>query len=289
MAFKPYIPPTTLPKTIRKGMTMDKFPLWAWPVFSRTVVIYASVDRSRKPTVTFEEKPALDSTKRKRMLKKANDFVEGYEWKLSRKAARETLDYYDEGAGPADLSAYYSNLFDTILGAGKALSPELLSVVFSLQMPRVVAKYFARGLETYTIESVKRDGNATHIVWSTYAGYDFYAQTIKGRSSSGMFFESEALGYEFLRVLGTEAAALIDFMRTPSGALPWDEQGRAYIEFDMKGDYTATVRSVAQLHDFLSREGGDIKGGRILEVAPSSAFTEENLVIALLMHGVEVQ
>jgi hypothetical protein len=222
------------------------------------------------------------------MLKKANDFVEGYERKLSRKAARETLDYYNEGAGPADLGEYYSDLYGTILGKSGSLSEELIGVIFSLQMPREINN---ASLETYTVESVKRDGNATHIVWSTYDGYDLYVQTIKGRSSSGMFFESESLDYEFLGALDIrDTSDLVDFMRAPSGALPWDERGRAYIEFDTgEDDYTATVRSVAQLHDFLSREGDRIKGARILEIEPSSAFTDENLVIALLMHGVETE
>ena len=100
-------------------------------------------------------------------------------------------------------------------------------------------------------------------------------------------FDDEYLRYEYQGAIDADIEILPEYMRGPYGFIPWDDEGRAYIEFD--GQYTATVRSISQLHDFLERQGEDHTEAEIIEVEEGSPFNRDNLAFVLLMHGIEVQ
>lgn len=269
--FKPYIPPTTMP-TIRKGMTMDKFPLWAWPVFSRQVLFTGDTDYSGQPTIQVGETKPFTAAQRRKQIEKANDYIE------------DNLD---------DMKEYYDYLTWEDLAAQEGIRPEVFVVVWNNQP--ALRKRDAGILYLFEVAKVTKvttPRKLTEIVWSTYDGYDIWVQTISGRSTLSLVYDHEQIGnYEYLSAIDVKDLDFLpEYMRGPYGFIPWDDEGRAYIQFDgHHRDYTATVRSISQLHFFLEGESEDHTEAEIIEVEEGSPFNRDNLAFALLMHGIEVQ
>lgn len=271
--FKPYVPPMAMPKTIRKGMTMDKFPLSAWPIFSRQVLFIGRTDRySRQPTTQVEETKPYTAAQRRKEIEKANDYIE------------DNLDYMKEDddyltwEGWAEQKGILPEVFVIVWNNQPALRKRGGGVVFLFEVAKVTKVTTPRKL--------------TEIMWSTYAGYDVWVQIISGRSTLSLVYDHEQIGdYDYLSAIDVrDLDLLIEYMRGPYGFIPWDDKGRAYIQFDgHHGDYTATVRSISQLHDFLEGESDDHTEAKIIEVTEDSPFNSDNLAIALLMHGIEVE
>jgi len=271
--FKPYIPPTTMPKTIRKGMTMDKFPLWAWPIFSRQVLFTGEVSRyTGRPTTQVGETKPYTAAQRRKQIEKANDYIE------------DNLDYMKEE---------YDYLTWEDWAEQEGILPEVFVIVWNNQP--ALRKRDAGVLYLFEVAKVTKvttPRKLTEIVWSTYDGYDVWVQTISGRSTLSLVYDHEQIGDgDYLSAIDAkDLDLLIEYMRGPHGFIPWDDEGRAYIQFDgHHGDYTATVRSISQLHFFLEGESDDHTAAKIIEVAENSPFNSDNLVIALLMHGIEVE
>ncbi len=269
--FKPYVPPATMPKTIRKGMTMDKFPLWAWPVFSRQVLFAGRADRYSRQRATTQvgETEPYTAEQRRKEIEKANDYIE------------DNLDYMKEN---------YDYLTWEDWATKEGILPEVFVIVWNNQpalRKRDTGVLYLFEVAKVTKVTIPR--KLTEIMWSTYAEYDVWVQTISGRSTLSLVYDHAQTGdYDYLQAMGVaNMELLIEYMRGPYGFIPWNDEGRAYIEFD--GQYTATVRSISQLHDFLERQGDDHTEAKILEVTEDSPFSSDNLAMALLMHGIEVE
>jgi hypothetical protein len=262
--FKHYTPPTKLPATIRKGMTMDKFPLWAWPVFSRTVEL-----QERGGGLHLEDEIAMvTSEKRRRIVKKANQFI--------KDRLTHLLDTREYGGSDAEYAAFKAGIPNSVLAA-----------VLNAAQPR---NFDDDGIATQlpVVESAKRREGVTFIQWedgyTIVSGEGFtYLQKITGRKSFVFIIDGE----------DTRADDILPFVVSPTGGIPFDEKGRAYIDFDKGGHvYQATVRSIDQLRDFLSRGENveDIKSAKVARVfKQESEFTSADLETVIRSFGIEVK
>jgi|TARA_R110000824_G_scaffold252429_2_gene441227 hypothetical protein len=166
MGFKEYTPPETLPKTIRKGMTMAKFPLWAWPIFSAG--LYYEDDE-------LKEVKAVHARTRAKVVGEMNSIL----WRYS-----EDISEADTWEDLFDLSYRVASRAQKFrLMQEPRQSWQLAQVLFSSQLPRSRSSY--RHGEVLQVVSTKRQGKVLYIVWGSSDGEmsPFYVQKIEGKKS----------------------------------------------------------------------------------------------------------
>lgn len=212
MGFKMYVPPKTMPKTIRKGMTMGSLPLWAWPIFGETYDIGDGL-----PAEVTE---AAHAATRNKLVRDANSTIQrGFSWEdewdpFSVKFRKREIENATDGYDGRSRNDYLTNdfysyrepentdreklageFFYAVRGRyyNKGASEKedaVINVVLNANIPK---KYqWAVDNDAFYIRSVKRDGAAIHILWSNGVsesfGFDegatYLYQTIKGKKST---------------------------------------------------------------------------------------------------------
>ena len=286
-----YTPPDKFPKRL-KGLDMGRFPLWAWPVFAETL---APIEDEATKRLSFPLREQVSLSEREKEVSTVNRIVEAYSERgdLLKKTALE--DYHVSGFEHR-LPDYYEEVSDRIIeeAHNQGIDDGVTQVVLDRQ--RTVKKYTS-GIYRYVVKAVQQDPSYDYlqIVWSSYAEYITCIQIFDTRISRASPF-----GRNFCFLFDTQEEdgsyeaenALLPGLRRRNGSpfLPWLDEGRAYIEFDMgTHTYNATIPSLWSLNDYLNREPKDIKSATIGDIRKGSPFTRGHLEMVLALHGIEVK
>ncbi len=325
MGFKPYVPPKTMPKTLRKGMMMGSLPLWAWPIFGETYNIGTGL-----PAEVTKATPAAT---RNKLVRDANFLVDRGDFDpFSVKFRKREIENATDGYDGRSRNDYLTNDFYSYREPENTDREKLASDFFYA----VKERYYNKGAsekedavinvvlnanipkkyhwdvdnDAFYIRSVKRDGKAIHILWSNgvsegfgfESGATFFYQTIKGKKSvvyaiglygrtNNDFWDGEGIG---LWISGYDEENPFKLLTSPSGEILSDESGRSYVEFDIdRGDgrhfYNATIRDLYTLNWWLTENAEDIKSATIGDISKGSPFTRGHLELVLALHGIEVK
>lgn len=268
MGFKPYVPPKTMPKTLRKGMMMGSLPLWAWPIFGETYNIGTGL-----PAEVTKATPAAT---RNKLVRNANYIVQkGFDWDddrdpFSLKVRRREIENATDGYDSRSRNDYLTNsfyeyseppntdreslTFDFFYAVKERYqnrgASEKEDAVINVVLNANIPKKAMGGVDNdaFYIRSVKRDGKAIHILWSNGVsegfGFDsgatFFYQTIKGKKSVvyaiGLYGRTNVDFWDYEGVdgiSGYDERNPFSLLASPSGEILSDESGRAYVEFDI--------------------------------------------------------
>lgn len=289
-----YTPPDKFPKRL-KGLDMGRFPLWAWPVFAETLAPRENEETKRLSFPLWREKVSL--SERRKQVNTANRIVAEYSERgdLLKKYALES---YEVSGREHRLPDYYDGEAGHIMREGIALGVDANVTQVVLDRQRTVKKY-TDGAYRYVVKAVQQDPSYEYlqIVWSSYFQRTHCIQIFDMRKSykdphgSSICFlfdideSDESSDAEDQLLPGQHAEHL-----GGSPFLPWLDEGRAYIEFDMgTHTYNATIRSLWALNDYVPYETNHIKSATIGDIRKGSPFTRGHLEMVLALHGIEVK
>jgi len=328
MTFKMYVPPTTMPKTIRKGMTMGSLPLWAWPIFGEIYDIGDGLPPS--------ETKATHAATRNKLVRDANFLVgrsSGEFDPFSTRVRKREIENATEGYDGRSRNDYLTNNFydhseprntdrerlardffyavkERYENTGASEREDaIINVVLNANIPK---KYQGNvDNDAFYIRSVKRDGKAIHILWSNgvsesfgfHEGAAYFYQTIEGKKSTvytlGFGWRNVGDLWEYAgaveEISGYDEQNPFSLLVSPSGEILSDESGRAYVEFDIddrpmgRHFYNATIPDLYTLNWWLVENAKNVKSATIGDIRKGSLFTRGNLQMVLALHGIEVK
>ena len=327
MGFKTYVPPKTMPQIIRKGMTMGSLPLWAWPIFGETYDIGDGL-----PAEVTKATPA---TTRNKLVRNANITVQkGFGWEdewdpFSVKVRKREMENATGGYDGRSRNDYLTNGFygyseprntdrerlaydffyavkERYENKGASEKEDVaMNAVLNANIPK---KYLGVDNDAFYIRSVKRDGKAIHILWSNgvsgsfgfHEGAAYFYQTIEGKKSTvyavGLGRTNDDFwDYQTEKFSGYDRQNPFKLLASPSGEILSEEDGRAYIEFDIddrpmgRHFYNATIPDLYTLNWWLAENAKNVKSATIGDIHKGSPFTRAQLEMVLTLHGIEVK
>ena len=287
-----YTPPSEFPKRL-KGLDMGRFPLWAWPVFAETLAPQENEATARLSFPLWRERVSLSG--REKEVSTVNRLVEAYSESgmLLKKTA---LDDSEVRGFEHRLPDYYDDVSGRIIEEARdqGIEAEVTQVVLDRQ--RTVKKYTPSNYR-YVVKAVQQDPsyNYLQIVWSSWFGYVTCIQIFDTRISyEEPFGRNFCFLFDAEDIEGSSEAEnkLLPERNRRKGSpfLPWLDEGRAYVEFDMgTHTYNATIPSLWALNDYLNREPKKVKSATIGDIRKGSPFTRGHLEMVLALHGIEVK
>jgi len=206
------------------------------------------------------------------------------------------LESYEVSGFESRLPDYYDGVSGRIIEEARdqGIDAEVTQVVLDRQ--RTVKKYTLSNYR-YVVKAVQQDPSYDYlqIVWSSWFGNVTCIQIFDTRISYRRPFGRNfcfLFDADDIEGSGKAENTLLPGLRRRNGSpfLPWLNEGRAYIEFDMgTHTYNATIPSLWTLNDYLSEGTTNVKSATIGDIRKGSPFTRGHLEMVLALHGIEVQ